>query len=220
MIKSTSMVRVQFASNLDLYLSLYNYTTTTKTEPSFVATSKHRLKTLNNFCGKAALRQIDTNIFEFYFCGYKMCLANGPDDYVYNSSLYKSNEDDKNGEGPILTICMNDEHNTKWELEKVDKGRTYLIRNNNYCITLREGRVVLEECHDGVYLEQIVHVIPEYGKPRFLVTDDVETSKRKKTFENHLDDNQEMYRMASMAYGREFGDDNKGWDVYYGNYMI
>lgn len=186
------MVRVQFAANLDLYLVLYNRSSHSHLLPMFTTSTLMQIRSAHNICAKAALRQIDYQTFEFYFCGYKMCLNR------------KTNE---------LQVCIDEEANTKWELQKLDLSRTYAIRNNNFCITLKSKKVVMEPCHEGVHMDQILHVIPDKEKSKFFVSDDDGIAKRKRMFEAKVYDNEEAFKAESVEYGAEFGAGPRRWNT-------
>lgn len=191
-ILGSSIVKIQFAQNLDLYLVTYNRTTESHTLPMFTVSSLVQIRNIHHLCAKAALRQIDYNTFEIYFCGYKMCLNR------------QTNE---------LALCINEEHNTKWEIQKLDIGRTYALRNNDFCITLKNKKVIMEPCHEGVSLEQIVHIIPDKEKSKFFVSDDDTTAKRKRMFEEKLYDNEDAFRKESILYGEEFVSGPRKWNL-------
>lgn len=176
------MVRIQFLTDLDMYLSLHITNTATEELPIFRATTLLTLKNQTHYCGRASLRKIAYDTYEFYFCGYKMCYD------IEMNELY---------------ACTKNEFITTWELQKVDQGRTYLIRNGFFCITYYLGRVRMERCKEGVDLNQVVHVIPVDEEMRFFVSDDVSAENRAKSFESRIMDNEKVYRDESIKYGNE-----------------
>lgn len=177
----TEMFRIQFTVDFDLYLTLYNYKEAYLKSPKFIATSLNHIYTLNNHCGKCSMRRIDDDVYEFYFCGYKMCY----------------NEEDR-----ILLACEGDEYNTKWELEKVDPN-AYCLRNNNYCITLKYGRVVMEECMEGVAINQILKILQDNQIEKFQFSDDDSVENRKHKVAMRFHDNENRFRMESIVFGGE-----------------
>lgn len=186
------MVRFQFAYDLDIYLALYLPSTTSNKEPIFVGTSLTHLKSMSNYCGKAALRRIEVDIYEIYFCGRKLC-------FNYNTQTLQS--------------CVNNEHNTKWEIQKVDVAGLYLLRIENFCVTLRYGRVQMEYCKEGVDLAQAIYMIQETRAPKFLVSDDYNSDTRKKKFNSKIYDNENLYRQLSIFEGNEFSQGSRYWNI-------
>lgn len=179
-ILSASMVQIQFDANLDKYLTLYEQVLGCRQLPIFTASTLIQIKEHTNRCSRAALRQIDNQIFEFYFCGFKMCLDRCSDE---------------------LKVCIDEEHNTKWEMQKLDLGRKFALRNNNFCVTLRNNIVVMEPCREGVAHEQILNVIPIRERSKFFVSDDFSLATRKKLFKSNLKDNENIFRMESIFFG-------------------
>ncbi|KAK1347940.1 hypothetical protein LUQ84_002636 [Hamiltosporidium tvaerminnensis] len=71
---------------------------------------------LTNYCNVAEMRHIDENVYDIFFCGFKLCY------------------DEENN---ILQGCIGDEYLTKWRLDELnEKEKVYRLRNNGHCINL------------------------------------------------------------------------------------
>ncbi|KAM0677815.1 hypothetical protein BDAP_001666 [Binucleata daphniae] len=158
----------------------------------FTATSLVHLRSMSNYCGKAALRRIDVDIYEIYFCGRKMCFDNDTFE---------------------IKGCIGNEHNDKWDLQKVDKIGLYLIRIDDYCVSLKYGKVYMDLCDEGVDLSQAVRIIQETKLPKFAVSDDFGADMRKKKFETKIYDNEMLYRNLSIYEGSEFAQGSRHWNI-------
>ncbi|EJW04362.1 hypothetical protein EDEG_01392 [Edhazardia aedis USNM 41457] len=177
------IVRIQSAANIDLYVTLYTYSTADSDELVFETFSLAHMNPPSRYCGKPNIRNIDGNIHEFYFCGFKMC---------YSEHANK------------LIACERNEFKTKWVLDQVDADNSFLIRMDTLCITLKTDKSLdMQPCLNGVDINQIFHIFSAAEAQKFYFGDDVSLEKRQSKFMSVVHGDEENFRDESIANGTE-----------------
>lgn len=141
--------------------------------PVIIAASEAYISSLPNYCGFASRRHIGDYYNEFYMCGWKLCF---------------------DAEVKDLHACAKEEYNAKWELKPVSEN-TYLLKNDDYCITIEnEVRVVAAPCSE-FNVSQMFTIEPYKKLP--LIESKGKGGGRK-TLSQILKDDEEFYRRESL----------------------
>lgn len=128
---ASQLVRIKFVANDSLTLTLDQLQSN---DITVIPASIKRINELENYCGVASIRYVDTSVVELYYCGLKLCYG------------LEENR---------LTGCHKNEKNTKWELIDLN-GENKMFKIDDHCITFsEEGRVKMNICNDANIMQML-----------------------------------------------------------------